>query len=63
MKQRNPEHRIDVRVFVRTKDTDAAVEFANKINRLIADEVTGNFLKYRVSLTGNSVEVVENLDA
>lgn len=58
----NPEHRIDVRVFVRAKTTAAATELANKINKLIEDEIGGNFLKYRVSLTGSHVELVENLE-
>lgn len=62
MKPRNPEFVTEIRVFVRAKDTQAATQFANAINTMIANEVAGNFLKYRVSLTGNSVTVVENLE-
>lgn len=64
MKKRktNPEHCLELRVFFRVKNKDAALQFAKMLGDLIEDEVGGNYLKYRVSLTGKHLEYLENLE-
>lgn len=63
MRRKNHEHLIEIRCYVRAANQEAAARFAQQLNNLIEQEVTGNFLKYRVSLTGNSVRTVEDIDA
>ena len=54
------EFRFDVRVFARAKTEAAAKQAAEKIEALLKQELQ-DFLKYRVSYTGSSVQI-EDLD-
>lgn len=56
------EFRFDVRVFARAKDKATAEAFATKLNDLLKQELTSDFLKWRVSFTGSSVNQVEDLE-
>ncbi len=57
----NPEFVSNIRVFYRAKDNAAAAEFQAKLRALIEDQVDGNWLEYRVSLTGTGADLPEYL--
>ena len=61
MKRLNPEHRVNVSVYIRAKDEAAAKRFAEQLTGLIQAEL-GDWMKWRVTYTGSHVEI-EALEA